>query len=76
MNVGLNRGRQCSCGAPKSAVTQWCTACWKSIPPIDKYNIVRALENLSILIREAENRLENPRRLTRMMADIDDAGDS
>jgi hypothetical protein len=78
MNVGLNRSHNCSCGAPKSAVTHWCMACWKSIPPIDKHNIVQALENLAILIRQAEDRLESPRRLNRLIARIEDdasAGD-
>ena len=73
MNVGLNRSHNCSCGAPKSAVTQWCMDCWKSIPDIDKYNLIRAFENLAQLIRDAEARLENPRRLNRMIADQDES---
>ena len=78
VNAGLNRGRSCSCGAPKSALTHWCMDCWKAIPPIDKHNIIRALENLAQLIRDADLHLEKPRRLNRVISELQDdasAGD-
>ena len=65
-NVGLNASINCSCGAPKSALTNWCIDCWKALSPVEKYKVINALERMRDIMREAEVSLEVPRRFRTM----------